>query len=336
MSMITERPDVASVTTILQLAAGAVLPRCLHAVANLGVADALGEVPQTAAQLAAATSTHPEALARALRLLAANGVFACADGVVSHTPASRLLRADHPQSLRPLARMFGLPLMWKMVGEVEYSIRTGKPSGEYVFEGGGWAELSRDLEASRIFDEAMTAKAHGQVPAILASYDFSEARTIGDIGGGRGHLLRAILDRVPTASGVLFDQAHVLDQVPPSDRMSLQTGDFFSRELPACDIYVLMEVVHDWDDDRAGLILQNIRAAAASTSRVLIIEQLIPEGPEGTEPSWPLTLDLWMLNISGKQRSLDEYASLLATSGFRFARHIDTPAGVTIVEGIAA
>src|SRR5687768_10602433 len=102
-------------TTILQLAAGAVLPRCVHAIANLGVADALGDTPQTAEQLANATGAHPEALARAMRLLAANGLFEHHDGLFAHSPASRLLRADHPQSLRPLARMFGLPHFWTMI-----------------------------------------------------------------------------------------------------------------------------------------------------------------------------------------------------------------------------
>jgi len=76
--------------------------------------------------------------------------------------------------------------------------------------------------------------------------------------------------------------------------------------------------------------LQRVRAAAAPGARVLLIEALIPES---AGPSWPLTLDLWMLTISGKQRSLDEYAALLAATGFTFTRAIDTPAGVTIVEG---
>ena len=92
-------------TTILQVAAGAVLSRCLHAVANLGVADALDDTPQSAERLAAATGSHAEALARALRLLAANGVFEYRDGLFAHSPASRLLRVDHPQSMRQLARM---------------------------------------------------------------------------------------------------------------------------------------------------------------------------------------------------------------------------------------
>jgi len=319
-------------TTILQLAAGAVLPRCVHAIANLGVADALGDTPQTAEQLADATDAHPEALARAMRLLAAHGMFEYHDGLFAHSPASRLLRSDHPQSLRPLARMFGLPHFWTMIGDIEYSVKTGLPAGEHVLEGGPWGYLSRDLDASRIFDAAMTAKAYGQVAGVLESYDFSGARTIGDIGGGRGHLLRAILDRVPTATGVLFDQPHVVDQVAASDRLRLQGGDFFADDLPACDIYLLMEVIHDWDDDRARQILQRVRAAASPGATVLLIESLMPEG---TGPSWPLTLDLWMLTISGKQRTLEEYAALLGSTGFRFTRVVTTPAGVSIVEGVA-
>lgn len=333
MSMVTERADPASVETILQLAGGGVLPRALHTIANLGVADALGDAPQTAESLAAATGAHAGALARALRLLAANGVFTHDAGQFTHTPASRLLCADHPQSLRPLAQMFALPIMWTLMGHIEYAIRTGLPSADHLFEGGPWAELARDPEASRIFDASMTAKAHGQVAGVLASYDFSGARTIGDIGGGRGHLLRAILDRVPVATGVLFDQPHVVDQVAPSDRLQRQAGDFFTDTMPACDVYLLMEVIHDWDDERACRILKGIRAAASEGARMLLIEALIPDGGG---PSWPLTLDLVMLTISGKQRTLDEYASLLAASGFRFTRSIGTPAGVTIVEGIAA
>ena len=107
-------------TTILQVAAGAVLPRCLHAVANLGVADAIDDMPMSADALAAATGTHPEALSRALRLLAANGVFEYRDGLFAHSPASRLLRSDDPQSMRQLARMFGLDAFWTMIGDLEY------------------------------------------------------------------------------------------------------------------------------------------------------------------------------------------------------------------------
>ena len=332
--MSTALVDPISIQTILQVAGGTVLPRCLHAVANLGIADALGDTPQTAESLAAATGTNAGALGRALRLLSAHGVFTYHDGRFAHSPASRLLRADHPQSMRALARMFGLPIFWTLIGDLEYSIRTGLPAAEHLFEGGGpWKELSRDLEASRIFDDAMTAKAHGQVAGVLAAYDFSGVRMIGDIGGGRGHLLRAILDRLPSATGVVFDQPHVVNGVEVSDRLGVQAGNFFADTLPACDLYLLMEVIHDWDDERARQILAGVRAAATPGARLLLIEALMPDE---SGPNWPLTLDLWMLSISGKQRTLEEYAALLTAAGFTYERMIGTQAGVAIIEAKAA
>src|SRR5919106_3579189 len=116
--------DPNSVSTVLQMAGGYCLPRCLHSVAALGVADALDESPRTAAELAASVGAHPNALGRVLRLLAAHGVFECQSDRFRHSPASRLLRTDHPQSLRAVTQMFGLSLNWAIHGEFEYAVRT--------------------------------------------------------------------------------------------------------------------------------------------------------------------------------------------------------------------
>ena len=320
--------------TLLQISGGAVLPRCLHAVANLGVADALAESPQTAASLAAATGANAEALDRALRLLSAYGVFDRHDNLYSHTPASRLLRADHPQSMRPLTRMLGLPAFWASIGELEHSLRTGLAATDKVLPGGAWHHLASHPEDGRLFDEAMTAKAHGHIAGVLGAYDFSGFGLIGDIGGGRGHLLKAVLARTPQARGVLFDQPHVIEATADvaSDRLALQAGDFFKDPLPACDAYLIMEVLHDWDDEHARAILQNVRSAAPAHAKLLIIEVIVPDDPG---PNWAKTLDIWMLAIGGKQRTRKEYEELLPSAGFRFTREIDTGAGTSIIEAVA-
>ena len=69
----------------------------------------------------------------------------------------------------------------------------------------------------------------GQVAGVLAAYDFSEFDVVVDIGGGRGHLLRAVLDAAPETSGVLFDLPHVIREVEglASERLTLAPGDFF-------------------------------------------------------------------------------------------------------------
>jgi hypothetical protein len=48
--------------TLMQISGGQCVSRALHVMADLGIADALGDVPQTAATLAAATATHPDTL----------------------------------------------------------------------------------------------------------------------------------------------------------------------------------------------------------------------------------------------------------------------------------
>jgi len=151
--------------TLIQLAGGACLPRCLHVVAEIGVADAFDEDPQTPAQLAAKVGANPDALARVLRLLSAYGFFQVERGKVRHSPASRLLRSDHPQSMRPLARMFGLDINWKSYDEFEQSVRTGEPSSKKILPEGFWGYFAEHPDAGRIFNEAMTAKAQTQVPA---------------------------------------------------------------------------------------------------------------------------------------------------------------------------
>lgn len=326
--------DVNPVSSILQIAGGYCLSRCLHVVADLGVADALDGTPRSAVDLAAAVGANPDALARALRLLAAHGVFEMDGTEYRHSPASRLLRSDHPQSLRAFARMFGLPIFWSTCGDLNQALSTGQPSATKAYKNGFWAFLADNPESGRVFNAAMEGKAHGQVAAIVGAYDFSQFHRIGDIGGGRGHLLRAVLNAAPNAIGALFDLPNVIAETPTSERMTLHGGDFFKDDLPRCDGYLIMEVIHDWSDEDSLAILRSIRRAAEQHAKLLLIEQIIPATPG---PDWTKTLDLHMLALfGGRQRTEAEYKVLLEESGFTFERVIDTPAGISILEATIA
>lgn len=322
------------VESLLQLSAGHFVSRALHAVADLGVADALDDTPQPIASLARATAADAGALGRVLRLLALYGIFDYQGQVVGHTEMSRMLRQDHPQSLRALVRMFGLTGFWAAVGELGSAVRTGEPSADRALPGGFWAYLAQNPEASRVFGEAMTAKAQGHIAGILQAYDFSGFRVIADIGGGHGHLIQAILGATPTASGVLFDQPLVVNEAPVtrSERLRVVGGDFFRDPLPEADAYILMEIIHDWDDEKSRDILRAVRRAARVDARLLLIEALLPND---SAPNWPTTLDIVMLTIGGRQRTLLEYSDLLRDCGFVMTRDVDTQAGISIIEAAA-
>ncbi len=319
-----------------QIAGGYALARCLHVVADLGVADVLDGAPRTAADLASDVGAHADALGRVLRLLAAHGVFAVQGEAFGHSAASRLLRSDHPQSMRAFARMFGLPVNWATYGALGHSLRTGRPASEQVIPEGYWAYFGQQPEANAIFNAAMAGKAQGQIGAILAAYDFSPFRRIADIGGGRGHLLGRILETVPQAEGVLFDLPHVIAESTGTnaERLTFQAGDFFKDALPSSDAYLLMDVIHDWSDEDSVAILKAVRRAAGPTSRVLLLETIIPDT---SGPDWSKTLDVHMLTLlGGRQRTCHQFAALLAAADLKLIREIPTRSDISILEAAPA
>ncbi len=331
--------ETESIMRLVEISAGYWLPRALHVVADLGVADALDQEPQSAVYLAKEVGTDADALDRVLRLLASHGVFDRRNGKYLHNAISRALRSDHPHSMRAYVRLVGLPVFWKSWGALEQVVRSGKPAVSDIF-----TYFKEHPQETEIFDAGMKSKAQSAISLVIAAYDFSTFGTIGDIGGGLGHLLKAILKSSPKSRGVLFDQPHVVERVEADEaignRLSWQGGDFFRGPLPRCDAYIVMEVLHDWTDEQSQQILQQIRNAAPDAAKLLVVETVLPD-----ESAWAAGkgehfgnhLDINMLVLTGgRERTSDEFASLLADSGWRLSRLIPTPGPYTILEAVAA
>jgi len=88
------------------LMSGFVDSRCVHVVANLGVADVVGEEPMPIARLAGELGVDAGSLTRLLRHLVTLGLFSIHGNGVAHNEASRLLRSDHQQGMLPLAQIW--------------------------------------------------------------------------------------------------------------------------------------------------------------------------------------------------------------------------------------
>src|SRR5438874_2654027 len=328
-----------SVMRLVEISAGYWLPRALHVVADLSVADALDEEPRLAADLAKSVGVDADALDRVLRLLASHGVFDRRKGKYVHNALSRVLRSDHPHSMRAYVRLVGLPVFWKSWGALEQVVRSGKPAVSDIF-----AYFKGHPQETEIFDAGMKSKAQSAISPVIAAYDFSAFGTIGDIGGGLGHLLKAILKSSPKWRGVLFDQPHVVERVEADEaignRLTWQGGDFFRGPLPRCDAYIVMEVLHDWTDGQSQQILRQIRNAAPDTAKLLVVETVLPD-----ESAWAAGkgehfgnhLDINMLVLAGgRERTSDDFARLFAGCGWRFSRLIPTAGPYSIVEAITA
>jgi C-methyltransferase len=227
-----------------------------------------------------------------------------------------------------------MPMMWGTLTELQPCVHTGRPALQALEPDGFWAYLRDRPAEAAIFARAMTAKASGEITAVLASYDFSRFATIADIGGGRGHLLQAVLDAAPSATGILFDLPEVVDNLDVSHpRMTATAGSFFVDALPAADAYVLMDVLHDWPDQECVAILRAVRRAAPVDATLLILEGIVAQ--QAADPG-SATLDVIMLALTGgRERSADQLDALLRRADFKLDKVIDTPSPIRIAQSHA-
>lgn len=316
----------------LELSCGHVLSRALHVIAELGVADLLGDEPRSAADLAAAGGWNADALYRVLRLLETHDIFRL-DGQRrwAHTPLSRRLRSDDAGSQRGFVRMNGTPFSWESFTALQHTVETGRPGVERLDPRGPWAYLEAHPDQAAVFQQAMADKSHGDVAAAMEVHDFTGHRKVVDVAGGSGHLVQSVVAAHPTIEGVLFELPGVVEKLAPLQGIEVVAGDFFHDSLPVADCYLLMNIVHDWDDEDAVAILRAVAAAAgAPHATVLLLEAVLPDGPDN---HWAKTLDVTMLALTGgRERTLDQYDALLTQAGLTLRQVTPTATAFSVIE----
>ncbi|MFI8308354.1 methyltransferase [Streptomyces sp. NPDC085927] len=328
---------------IARLVCGHMATRVVGAAASLGIADLLGDAERPAAEIAEAAGCHPGATERLLRALTAlELVTECRPGHFRLTPTGTLLRTDHPGSMHSFAGMCTDAAMLDAWRDLDTAVRTGRSVFADVFGTDFFGHLANDPALSERFNAAMRQGTRLAARALPMAYDFGRFSTVTDVGGGDGTLLAAILRTHPGLHGVLCDSAAGLAQAEPTlsaagvaDRCTTRECDFF-REVPAgSDAYLLKSILHDWDDERAELILRNCRAAMGEQGRLLIIEPVLPAV---VDPSSELAYlsDLNMLvNLGGRERTRDDFSALCASAGFELADVVSlAPARFSLIEAV--
>jgi hypothetical protein len=325
---------------LLQLAFGALVTQALYVVAKLGVADLLVDKPLSVSKLAEATKTNEQALYRVLRSLASVGVFQETDPqIFALTQYAAPLRSDSPNSFRNAAIFIGEEWHWRVYGNLMHSLKTGKPAWGNVHGVEVFDYFQANPKPSEIFNRAMTDMSASTAPAVVEAYDFSQFERLVDVAGGHGLLLAQILGANPKVKGVLFDVPAVIEGASAllakegvADRIECEAGDFFRSVPPNGDAYLLKHIIHDWDDERAIRILQNINAAMKPNGKVLLVELIIPEG---NDPHLGKIMDLEMLvSPGGVERTAEEYRTLMAKAGLRLTKVVPTKSAYSIVEAI--
>lgn len=312
------------------------VPRALFVAAELGVADVLGDGPESVERIAAKTGAHAPSLERVLRLLVKHQVFDQDElGRFHNNAVSKLISSDVPGSLRDFVR-FDNAVLWAAYGDLLHAVKTGEPGFDHAHGKDFFAYLTSDMEGAVRVDSAQRSLSVAEDRVIARAFDFSGVRSVCDLGGGRGGLLTEILLAFPEVQGVLCDQPQVverperLEQANLLDRCTVVAGDFFDSVPAGHEIYVLKRVIHDWDDEKSLRILRNVHRAMGPDARLLVIEGIVRKGDTG---SLVRECDIAIMTfLRGRIRSAGEFEDLFSSAGFQMHDVVGATSLVSIME----
>jgi predicted nicotinamide N-methyase len=296
------------------------------AIAELGIADVLAGGPMTAPQIAARIDCDADTTHRLLR-----GAVACGlctmdrrTGAVKLTRLGAVLGSDHRASLRAWMRYKGMRSTVNAWGGLAASVRSGQSGFEIVHGMSVWEWFAAHPDEQRVFAATMRQATEISARAIARAYPWPEGAVVCDVAGGIGTLLSVIVARSrANLRGVLVDSAGMITEArgflaehDVADRIDCVEGDIFRAINATADVYLLKDVLHDWDDERCAKILAAVTASMPTGSRLVVIEYL--QQRNLPNPFSPL-LDLHTLTQrdGGRLRSLAELSALLTAAGLR-------------------
>lgn len=307
----------------------------LLAIAELRLLDYLDDGPADPADVAARGGLNAANVARMLRFLAAQQVLDCdSDDRYSHTARSRLLQ-ENQSGLR-----FFRESMAAAQGMAE-CLKTGTPAFDCSFGKPIFEHLAENPQTVNYFGDLMTRTTAIIEAFVFANHTFKKFDLAVDVGGSHGRLMMQLLAQFPESHGIVFDlpdtaaqTTEIVSGSPLSDRIQTIGGDFFEAVPAGGDLYLLKQVLHDWDDTDCTRILKSIRRAIIPAGRLAVIEFFLPDEP------WPhpgFAMDIHMLTLStGRERTASEFEALLGSAGFKLDRVTENPDGQSIIEAIPA
>lgn len=187
-------------------------------------------------------------------------------------------------------------------------------------------------ELTTAYEDAMSAYADHDYKDIVKTIDFCRHGIIIDAGGGQGYLSKLIASWCPASEVYLMEapainKANELLGTYPLNVKPLEFDLFHSWNIRA-NAVILAKILHDWNDDYAGIILKRAREALLPGGRIYIIESGLDSisGRNGL-----LSLHLYLVN-RGKERSDEEMNDILQAAGIHILQRKKLNSGLRVYE----
>lgn len=290
---------------IMQTATGFWASKVLLTAVELDLFTTLGEGSLTAEQLGQDLGLHPrgtydffDALV-ALKFLDRDGDGP--EGRYKNTSDTDVfLNKKSPAYIGGLPEMLNSRLFgfWNDLGT---ALKTGKPQNEVKHNGKPmFEELYSNHARLGEFLDAMTGFQAANFQRLAEAFDFSQYKSVSDIGGALALLSRTIGACHPHLIFSSFDlpevsphaQEHV-DAAGMGDRIKMVSGDFFADDLPKADVVTMGNILHDWNLEKKKILIRKAYDALHEGGAFIAIENVIDDARR--ENAFGLLMSLNML-----------------------------------------
>jgi SAM-dependent methyltransferase len=237
--------------------------------------------------------------------------------------------------------MFAGGEIYRSWGSLSESLETGTPAFEKIY-GRPVYEYFRDHpEVAGRFHAGWQEITSAVARDAAAVFDTKDTSLVVDVGCGSGIFAAELLRQHPALKGIFYDlpsslvgTTDTLARFGVGERATITGGDARTAVPTGGDVYFLKSVIHGCDDDETVRILSNCRKVLPAKGRVVVVERVIPDGPEY---HWSRLVDMTMMVITGgKERTKSDYESLYARSGLVLRSCVPLPSGFSLVEGVLA
>ena len=308
-------------TPIIELIEAFRRSKTMFAAVELGIFDL---TPADLHGICAKLSANAGALERLLDGCVGLGLLERDGSVYRNTEiAERYLRRDSADSLTSYI-LYSNSVLFQMWAHLEDAVKDGTNRWQQTFGSDGpiFEHFFKTDDAMRTFLNGMHGLGMLSSPPVVAAFDLSGFRRLVDLGGATGHLAIAAAQRYPGLSSAVFDLPRAIAALSlPDGRGSVTNGvefiagDFFEDPLPEADLYALGRILHDWSEPKIVRLLDKIFEALPAGGGLLIAEKLIAPDRSGPVSAHMQSLNM-LICTEGKERTAEEYTTLLKAAGF--------------------
>jgi SAM-dependent methyltransferase len=273
--------------SILQIAFGFWNSKVLLTAVTFGLFTTLGQRRLSGAQIREELGLHPRGVADFLDALVAMKFLEREgdgpDAKYFNTPATALyLDRNSPRYIGGILEMLNARL-FKFWHDLPEALQTGQPQNETKHgEKGIFEELYADSAKLEQFLDAMTGLSRINFEELAEKFDFSRYRTLCDIGGATGLLCIEVAKKHPPIQCISFDLPPVAPVAKKhigvaglSDRIRIESGDFFHDPLPKADVITMGMILHDWNLEKKMQLIRAAYDAVAPGGAFIVVEALI-------------------------------------------------------------